>query len=411
MFNKAKKLLCVALAITVMSVCAFKADAASTLKVYLLGIVDPNGGDRTSWIPSAASYMSNADNSVVYTYTAFNKTQLLSHLKAANFFVIHTHGNQKALLAVDSSGEDFTLDQSQIEALSSSALSNLKVAFLGACYCGSGGSSASNMVNSIYKKGARCVIGYKLEVKTKANRIMLKSFCEAIGSGYTVANALTYADTRVLAEYGATGNTNSRLVRGDTSATFRSVTVILDSKVGDSEMVLITDDNGEEIGYFNPDYNLSENAANISLSERMAIQKSAYNFDENKYTLIQDVFTEDTGVYSTVYAYMINGIPTGDIIIFMTSSSGEIVSFAHPNEGVFDGVEVTDEMVNLATEQLKAHMEEREIYEYVVDDIRITNDNGEPEFRFSVEYTYEPVDNEEGYKVVDDFYVPLEEIK
>jgi len=108
---------------------------------------------------------------------------------------------------------------------------------------------------------------------------------------------------------------------------------------------------------------------------------------------------------------MINGIPTGDIIIFMTSSSGEIVSFAHPNEGVFDGVEVTDEMVNLATEQLKAHMEEREIYEYVVDDIRITNDNGEPEFRFSVEYTYEPVDNEEGYKVVDDFYVPLEEIK
>ena len=45
---------------------------------------------------------------------------------------------------------------------------------------------------------------------------MIKEFCTAIGYGYTIAEALAYADSQVLAQYGISGFTNNRLVREDT---------------------------------------------------------------------------------------------------------------------------------------------------------------------------------------------------
>ena len=46
---------------------------------------------------------------------------------------------------------------------------------------------------------------------------MLQQFCYYIGSGYSVANALTQAETEVFRQYGEFGNVDNRLVRGISS--------------------------------------------------------------------------------------------------------------------------------------------------------------------------------------------------
>ena len=79
--------------------------AETMLYTYLLGIKDPDGADRTSWQTSAANSLYNIQNALIYKYTAFDSTQLLDHLERSNFFVIHTHGNQTSLKAVNSYGE------------------------------------------------------------------------------------------------------------------------------------------------------------------------------------------------------------------------------------------------------------------------------------------------------------------
>ena len=65
----------------------------------------------------------------------------------------------------------------------------------------------------------------QLVLKTAANRIMLREFCKAIGAGYTISSALAYADAQVLSEYGSSGSTNYRLIRGNASASFIDVGV------------------------------------------------------------------------------------------------------------------------------------------------------------------------------------------
>lgn len=181
---------------------------SSGFKVYLCGIIDSDGVDRMSWIAPAKTALLKISNSTVETKTSFSSTELAGYIKLADLFAIHTHGDASSLKAVNGSGTSY-LYKTTIDSWRSGTLSDLKLAFLGACSVGYGGSSGNNIVNSMYAKGAKCVIGYKNNVVTACNRTMLQNFNIAIGYGYTIQNALAYADARVLAFMGSSGGTDN----------------------------------------------------------------------------------------------------------------------------------------------------------------------------------------------------------
>lgn len=63
------------------------ANAAISLgfKVYLCGIIDSDGADRTSWITTSQNELLKIEDATIITDTAFNSTQLASYIKNANF--------------------------------------------------------------------------------------------------------------------------------------------------------------------------------------------------------------------------------------------------------------------------------------------------------------------------------------
>ena len=207
-----KRLMALVLVIFLFVSITVSVSALPMFTINLAGIIDADGQDRTSWQITAANYLSNINNSHIFRLTAFNKCNLLAYLRDPNMFVIHTHGDQRRLQAVDANGELSFLTVDMVNALPAGDLENLKLAYLGGCETGEGGTSATNIVNAVFAKGARCVIGYKETVVTPANYIMIREFCTAIGCGYTISEALAYADSRVLAEYGSSGDTHDRLV-------------------------------------------------------------------------------------------------------------------------------------------------------------------------------------------------------
>ena len=183
-----KKLLCLILCF-VLVLCTAPISNALIIgpKVILCGIVDLDGADRTSWQEKATTYLRTIPNTMVTTQTAFNATQLLNYMNTANIFVIHTHGAPTALKAVDASGAETYLRNSNISALSSGELSNLEVAFLAACQSGGTASIGYNMVDAVFSKGAKCVIGYTQSVYTTWNYIMVREFCVALGGERSIS--------------------------------------------------------------------------------------------------------------------------------------------------------------------------------------------------------------------------------
>ena len=116
------------------------ASALPMFTIHLLGIFHSDGADRTSWQATAQSYLYNIPNSYFLYFTAFDDDTLLSYLRTPDMFVIHTHGAQTGLMAVDAAGNESVLTVGEISALATGALSDLDLAFIGACSCGAGGS-------------------------------------------------------------------------------------------------------------------------------------------------------------------------------------------------------------------------------------------------------------------------------
>ena len=188
--------------------------ATNTITAYLLGIYDSDGQDRTSWIPPAKASWSNIENVSVSGITSFTSTQLGTYLKAATVLLILTHGSQTTLRAV--SGSNVTrLYCSDIDSWSSNALSNMDIFASMACRNGEGGITATNIVNSIYNKGASVSIGATADTYNPQAGVWLQSFSARMDNNGTVAEAMLAADTNVLLTYSDTGGTSARLVRGD----------------------------------------------------------------------------------------------------------------------------------------------------------------------------------------------------
>lgn len=389
--------------------------------IELCGIVDSDGADRTSWQTSAATYLSNIPDSIVNKRTAFDSTQLLTYLCNSDIFIVHTHGNSTVLKAVDSNGEVSYLYRSTIDGLYDGKLFDLDLAFLAACRTGATVSSGTNMVDAVYAKGASCVIGYKESVKTAANRIMVRAFSTALGGGYSIAESLAYADARVLAEYGSSGATDSRYIKGDTSTIFNptmmmySASDVLTSSSSDSSNNIhyFTNEDGV-YGFFDFDKLTKEDYSATSIyskNTQSSFEATAFAYldsiclDSSTYSLQEFYYTPDTDMYIYIFNNMVCETETDDYVIIMLNHVGDLVSYSKPCEGAFASVTITEDALSGAEYRLRNHhaLSDETIYNIV--DKRIVWDGDTLSLCFSVETT--STDAFGCYSSIDDYIVPL----
>lgn len=151
-------------------------------------------------------------NKTGYGYTSLNKADLLAHLSSTSIFSCITHGLSTAIATTDD-----TLTVNNINALDNTAFDSLKFVYLGACLTGEGGSSANNLVNAFYNKGADTVLGFTISVLVGETNSWTKSFMLSLASGSTISKAMTDADTAVRND--ATVN----VVHYTTSSTYRYI--------------------------------------------------------------------------------------------------------------------------------------------------------------------------------------------
>lgn len=419
-----KKRIFVGIISLLMAFCVFgtnTAFAAITIKlrVNLCGIKDSDGGNRTGWQTVAYTWLSKLDANV-YKRTAFDKNELATYIKGSDIFVIHTHGGLDYIKAVDQNGNSTNLEIYDVNSWGTNCLSGLDLAFLGACECGKGREEFKNMVNSFFNKGARCVIGYEWAVDTKPNSTMIQEFCRAIGAGYTIKNALAYADTKVLDKHGYPGWTHLRYVRGDTSVKFRNVTQLLSSFSTDgtycdipketSEIVYFK--NGEEVyGFFDPSKIENKRSAERTMSDNLSQRDTAENYlkahnkDSDKYELRDSYYTEDTRLTAYIYGRKIHGIHTCDIVSILMNNNNEIVSYSSPKVGAFDNLNIEADLLNNTDIKLQNKMHELRIFNYEIVEKMIVLENSLPAVRYSVLHTI--YDGKDKCNSIDDYVITL----
>lgn len=160
-------------------------------------------------VVEAALTTANKDG---YGYTSLNKNDLLVHLSSTSIFSCITHGLSSSIAATDE-----TLTIEDINSLDNTAFDSLEFVHLGACLTGQGKSSATNLVNAFYNKGADTVLGFTIEVFVSETNSWTQSFMLSLASGSTVADAITDADTAVR------NDPNVSVLYYSTSSTYRYI--------------------------------------------------------------------------------------------------------------------------------------------------------------------------------------------
>lgn len=171
----------------------------------MVGITD-NGHDHTSFmnnrIPAGYTRSSNTNTSPQAT---------LNVLRASRAFVSRSHGYREGITC---SGGNMT--RNDVLALPPGALSHMQLVYYGACSTGEGGSSAANLVNATFDRGARTVIGFTVSVGCGTANTWTQEFMTNISNGETVDRAMELADRKVSK---SPDGTNQRLERGATNVT------------------------------------------------------------------------------------------------------------------------------------------------------------------------------------------------
>ena len=103
----------------------------------------------------------------------------------------------------------------------------------------------------------------------------------------------------------------------------------------------------------------------------------------DRYTLVEYKYQEDTYVYKAFFAYLLNGVPTGDVCHIHMRANGDLITCIVPEEGAFDNIQVTDEMLQKAEEDLYTlHSLSKEIHS--IEEKYIVWSNGVLSVQFSV---------------------------
>lgn len=375
--------------------------AATVSRVYLCGIYHSDGGDRVTWESDTGKNFSKLQGVTIYKKNAFSSSNLANYLKSSDIFMINTHGNTKRLVAIDASGEESFLDYSDIKGWTSGSMSKADVVFLGGCYNGKGGINAENMVNILFQKGARCVIGFTGTVNSAVCGTMFKEFSYAISNGYSISSALTYADARVLQIYGKNSEVTSRLVRGDTSTTFTNHSVLLSLRdVTDNSLFGKDESSGIDLHAM---FNI-EQKGSILRTETIPVKEirtilMSKGIDVKSYTLQEYSFDSLSGVTTCVFNNMHDMLETDDYVYIMVDSDRNILVCGQPHKGEYNGIEIDYERSLIDLQQI---VNARDISEYDILNGRVVKLDNQLFVRYSVSWV-----NKDCY-LEDFFYVPVE---
>ena len=333
------------LALTVLLFIGGAVNTSATIndkKISLMGIIDKDNADRTSWIDPAAMYLSGMEKTSISKFKDFDVGDMVNQLYKQDMLVVHTHGNQKSIIANKNSERSSITTTLLDTVFAKTSLKQMRICFIGACECGKGGKNADNFVNKLYSKGPICVIGYTQSVYTKCNRTMLQRFCNYVSWGNNVKDALLKAQQDVYDQYGTYGYVNCRLVRGNDS-------------------VAMTDSSYKMIGTIAlddvPVYSCSE-------------EEFFSQFELSGY--VMEVQNMDDSVMKCMRAY-INDIKTNDIIYCLKDLQGNIISKGSPRVGNAEKVKIDNVTKQDITKYVNGNYNIYDINDIIVDVIDADN--------------------------------------
>lgn len=145
-----------------------------------------------------------------HSVTAIEKYQAIEYLASSDVFISYSHGEPNHIILTDT----VLLTSDDINALDSSALSELKLACFVACLTGTGKETAPNFVNAIHSRGAQNIIGFTTIVDAREAYVWIEAFGIAIAEGQSIQAALDAADDAIMTCYVA-GTTSNRYEVGD----------------------------------------------------------------------------------------------------------------------------------------------------------------------------------------------------
>ena len=145
----------------------------------IYGISTTNSGH--SHLTSLSNFQSYARNT---NYASFvlkqdiDKNTCLASLQSATIFASRSHGGPTGITLATCS-----MEMEDIKGLPDNALASTRLVYYGACSTASGGSTANNLVNTTYNKGAKTVIGFQDVVYCDATTIWSSQFFKSICKG------------------------------------------------------------------------------------------------------------------------------------------------------------------------------------------------------------------------------------
>lgn len=295
------------------------------------------------------------------------KDHVLTKLKNSTIFASRGHGEIDRIALFNS-----MLWRSDILALPSNALSGNRLVYYGACLTGEGGSTASNLVNATYDRGAKTVIGFKTTVTSGPTNIWTQQFLKSVSNGCMIKDAVLQADYTVLHSVYTTYTENrQRTVRGLSSqmlpqpinirfSKYTYAEYLAGNSTSNSQQNLIKSQNGNFEGFVNTlsaDSEMAKKTLSKEAIGRIAQSEAAKHVDISKYNLYDFSFVEDTGVYCIIYNRVINETATDDIVFFMIEPDGKIVASGYKNNGAFDSFDFskikTENVLNKVCEKAK----------------------------------------------------------
>lgn len=342
--------------------------SATGSSVYLCGIHDSDGADRTSWISTSKNYYINGAGATVTTKEYFTASNLAYYIKISDVLVIHSHGAYNKVKAVDSSGTSSYLYKNTIDGYSSNYLSGTQLVFLAACECAYGGTNGNNIAKSLYNKGVSTVIGYSDSVNTAANRKFISEFNSSYAYGTSVSTALLVALQRVNNTYGDPYGTDSYVVFGSSTATIQnnSGNIYMSNNLAKGREYYYGE-NGEITGYFDFD-----------LAEGNKTEKDDYpdrDLLTEHYQLTDYYFDDSTGMYISRFNYYINNeIKTSDRLCLVENNKGEIVSYIQPEKNKFNDVSVSSHEITNAIMKAEVQIQSENWKSYTLRDTVLTID-------------------------------------
>lgn len=130
----------------------------------------------------------------------------------------------------------------------------------------------------------------------------------------------------------------------------------------------------------------------VEIPEGPASQEKAIAYmklhvkNPDRYELIDYTYQEHTDKYEAMFVYRVYGISTSDYCRVVMCSDGTLDHCSAPNEGIFDNIQITPEMLQSADERLYNMYYGLSKDSYTIEDMRIIMDAGV----VSVEYVLDP---------------------